>query len=248
MKNHRQYKRAGFFEAIDARRLLASLEREGIDFQMEVDTASGGFGQPVTVFLHVHDWDRGCEILGVEPHMDEPAPDIVAEEWVQQATSDPVSSCLTLDICGERRIAEPTPADILQALEDLDVRAPANYVILERDPMTYIQASGDPDIGFILEYQAGSLDQHYQSVRGDLTLQTIFETFSSYLRGKGDWREFAAYERIALLNDRARPEPDSPALRVHAAGKANFFPLGKVIFILLLWAGAMLIATWFFKQ
>lgn len=69
------------------------------------------------------------------------------------------------------------------------------YAILARDEMTYIQASGDPDRGFILEYQEGSIEEHFCSIDKDLSLQQIVSAFQRFARGDDSYRNDFAWAR-----------------------------------------------------
>ncbi|MCA9758835.1 MAG: hypothetical protein KDA27_23780 [Candidatus Eisenbacteria bacterium] len=67
--------------------------------------------------------------------------------------------------------------------------------------MFYVQTAGDPDDGFLLEYQEGSLDQHFQSVRQDLPLETVEKTFQMYLVNDSSWKSGAEWAPLDLSSD-----------------------------------------------
>jgi hypothetical protein len=97
-----------------------------------------------------------------------------------------------------------------------------DFAILSADPNTYIQygaqagaAGGQalPDT-YILEYQEGSLHQHYRAADA-LAPELVQEAFAKYLRGDLSWRsdfrwekmsrEDLSYERSALNSTFTRP-------------------------------------------
>ena len=69
------------------------------------------------------------------------------------------------------------------------------YAILARDEMSYIQASGHPDRGFILEYQEGSLEERFCSVDKDLSLQQIISAFQRFARDDDSYKSDFAWAR-----------------------------------------------------
>lgn len=69
-----------------------------------------------------------------------------------------------------------------------------SFVILSRNDMTYMQTSGDPKNGFILEYQEESVDQHYSCTDGDLSASQVVQAFQWYLSGDGRWKTDLKWE------------------------------------------------------
>ena len=72
--------------------------------------------------------------------------------------------------------------DVIEALDRLTSDGDS-FAILSQNDMTYIQTSGDLELGFILEYQNGSTAEHYGCYQ-DLQLDTVM----SYLNDDGRWR------------------------------------------------------------
>jgi hypothetical protein len=64
--------------------------------------------------------------------------------------------------------------------------------------MEYIQTSGSRAEGFVIEYQTGSLEQHFQSTRFDIPLSTVESIFQSYLEGDSSWESMAEWNRDDL--------------------------------------------------
>jgi hypothetical protein len=63
--------------------------------------------------------------------------------------------------------------------------------------MTYMQTLLTPD-GFSLDYQDGSLFEHYRTKRSDLSAEEIIEAFCDYSDGKSTWTDRFEFERIEL--------------------------------------------------
>ena len=53
----------------------------------------------------------------------------------------------TLDICGDETIQNPTASDIRQAVFALEAENGEAFLVLEQTDMTYIQTSGDLNLG-----------------------------------------------------------------------------------------------------
>lgn len=73
---------------------------------------------------------------------------------------------------------------------------PDSFVILETDEMNYIQALFTEN-GFIVQFQEGSIDKHYEFNTYLSRPQTI-SLFKSYLSGIDDWQGDIAYSKINL--------------------------------------------------
>jgi serine/threonine protein kinase HipA of HipAB toxin-antitoxin module len=65
------------------------------------------------------------------------------------------------------------------------------------DQQRYMQALETPT-GFVLDFQEGSIDQHYRTKREDLSSQEIIDAFRQYLAWGGKGRPAFDYERIEL--------------------------------------------------
>ena len=62
---------------------------------------------------------------------------------------------------------------------------------------TYTQVLWQPS-GFILDYQEGSMDHHYRSIRDDLSEADIVAAFCGYLERNPSWRAGIEFQRIEL--------------------------------------------------
>ena len=70
-----------------------------------------------------------------------------------------------------------------------------SFLILSVDEMTYMQASGDPGGGFVLEYQDGSLEQHYYCADPDISAGKVTDAFRSYFARDDKWRKKYHWQR-----------------------------------------------------
>ena len=100
----------------------------------------------------------------------------------------------TLDICGEKKIQNPTEADIRQAISILDADKNSAFLILGTWDMTYIQSSGDTKDGFDLEYQDGDLKHHYRANK--FKAEEIIKAMTSYSTGTDNWKKTAEWKQI----------------------------------------------------
>ncbi len=102
---------------------------------------------------------------------------------------------MTLDICGERTIKNPTPKDIRTALFELDSLGDS-FLILGPNDRTYIQCGGDPQSGFDLEYQDGSAKFHYRAIQEEIDAETILIKLLAYADGDESWKDDFDWEKI----------------------------------------------------
>jgi len=105
---------------------------------------------------------------------------------------------MRLDLGDGGSIENPSPFQISDFLSRLDGTGDS-FAILERDEMSYVQTSGDPSGGFLVEYQVDSIDQHFRSTRYDLPFSTVEAIFKSYAAGNEEWKTMADWERDELV-------------------------------------------------
>jgi hypothetical protein len=101
----------------------------------------------------------------------------------------------TLDICGRRKLKNPTEADIRQAVFALDAKEGDAFLILGPTEMTYVQTSGDHNVGFDLEYQETDPKHHYRAKRA-FTADEIVKVLISYSAASDDWKKATEWEFI----------------------------------------------------
>lgn len=69
-----------------------------------------------------------------------------------------------------------------------------SFLILSKDTASYIQTAKAGDGFFVLEYQEGSLENHYECVDKQLNLQKVSMAFSSYFNGTDEWKTALKWE------------------------------------------------------
>ena len=84
-------------------------------------------------------------------------------------------------------VAEPvTDALIAQSINSLTGDGDS-FAILAKASETYMQTSGGPSYGFILEYRNGSESEHYSCSNNELTADEVIWAFQSYFADDGQW-------------------------------------------------------------
>lgn len=94
----------------------------------------------------------------------------------------------------ESKDPSPTDESIEDALRKLD-GASNHFAILSIDEMTYMQASGSAETGFVIEYQDGALDEHFKSTDTAIPLERVSKAFQSYLRRDDKWKSEFEWEK-----------------------------------------------------
>jgi hypothetical protein len=97
----------------------------------------------------------------------------------------------------ESKNTDPTEVVIDVVLKQLD-GADNHFAILATDVMNYMQTSGSPETGFVLEYQAGFLEQHFRAPDSQIPLDNVVEAFKSYLKQDGHWKSAFDWQREEL--------------------------------------------------
>jgi len=82
-------------------------------------------------------------------------------------------------LISDRQIEE----SIRSLTDDVD-----SFAILARSDQVYIQTSGDPHNGFVLEYRDGSEEEHYSCTNFELTAEQVIRAFQSYLANDDKWK------------------------------------------------------------
>ena len=92
-----------------------------------------------------------------------------------------------------RTITNATEEDILSLVEGEE------FAILGVNPDTYIQCAEqrEPPYEYVLEYQDGALDRHYQAVDGPITLDRAVAAFLKYLRRDSSWQSDFQWEEMS---------------------------------------------------
>lgn len=96
-------------------------------------------------------------------------------------------------------IPNPSPAQVDVAVRSL-IGGPDAFVVLSatEDGNTYIQTAGGPNEGFILEYQNGALEEHYECTTANLGLEQVVAAFRAYLLGDASWRANHTWRKMHI--------------------------------------------------
>jgi hypothetical protein len=103
---------------------------------------------------------------------------------------------MVLELEDGTTIERPTDAQIHEALATLQGDMGNEFAILGQNEMTYMQAA-PMDEGYVLEFQEGDTNHHYQAV-DLLPLSAVIEAFQMYQRGDETWKLKTQWQRIDL--------------------------------------------------
>ena len=112
------------------------------------------------------------------------------------AEVDQDSPSMVLNICGARMISDPTDEEIRRELSTLSTDNDDYFAILGPSDLTYLQVLGDKNVGFILEYQEGSVEAHFRATDDRIPLEQVVRAFIAYRDGSSDWQEPFTFEKI----------------------------------------------------
>jgi hypothetical protein len=98
----------------------------------------------------------------------------------------------------DRTIHRVGESDILAWIEGENC-----YGILSpiEDQMTYIQCAKQDEQMYHLEYQDGSLDEHYRASDEQITRDRVLSAFRKFLRGDASWRTDFRWEKMDPESD-----------------------------------------------
>jgi TPR repeat protein len=145
-----------------------------------------------------------CYQCGTGVSEDEDESAVEAVRWFRLAAEQGFAEaqkflglCYTLNICGAKKIQNPTEADIRQAVFGLDMNKDYEFLILDLTDTAYMQAAMDREARFILEYQHTDTEHHYRAKR-DFAADEIVKALVSYSTGTDDWKKIAEWELIQV--------------------------------------------------
>lgn len=95
-------------------------------------------------------------------------------------------------------IDDPTPEDISITLAKLKAKGNC-FAIFERRDEHYFQTLKESARKYIVEYRAGSADQHYHAVTSDLNAVT--QAFQAFAEDRDTWRKQFTWEKLDLSAD-----------------------------------------------
>lgn len=105
---------------------------------------------------------------------------------------------MQLTIGNGQVLDQPSPDLVAGVLHALPGPKADSYVILERAECHFMQSSGWWKGGFTLEYQDGSVDEHFQCPDRRLPLASVIAAFQSYLANDDRWRTMCAWRRLKI--------------------------------------------------
>jgi hypothetical protein len=88
---------------------------------------------------------------------------------------------------------EPSLPHIREAIEAFK-GGPNSFAILARSEFTYMQCQSGNNIGYSLEYQEGSLEEHYKC-KNDLTEEDVIEILQAYRNEDESWKTKFHWEK-----------------------------------------------------
>jgi len=94
---------------------------------------------------------------------------------------------MELNVNGDTVAETVTESLIEESIRSLTGRGDS-FAILQSAPQYYIQTAGGPDAGFILEYRAGSEEEHYSSSNSKLTTEQVVSAFQNYHSNDKRWK------------------------------------------------------------
>jgi hypothetical protein len=93
-------------------------------------------------------------------------------------------------------VEDPTPDQVTDGLRRLSL-TDSSFAILDSGPLSYIQVAAEGEDDYLLEYQEGSVDQHYQA-SAPVTLDQVTAAFLSYLGQDDGWRTSAEWRHLPV--------------------------------------------------
>lgn len=122
----------------------------------------------------------------------------VRETPSARATDQPNTE---LELESGAKLLNPSPEEVAAAIHTLDDDT-NHFAILARSEMTYIQTARHSGGKFVVEYQEGSLDQHFMAVRDDLQVEEVVDLFTQYQLTNPQWAESVEWKKEDLGSNR----------------------------------------------
>lgn len=91
-----------------------------------------------------------------------------------------------------------------------------SFAILAKSELSYIQTSGSPSVGFVLEYQDGSIEEHYSCTSHDLDVKQVLDAFQRFFAGDARWRTDLEWVKQDLGSAPSGSPVSKPALFIAA--------------------------------
>lgn len=198
------FKFLGSYRASKARHILTQLENSGISFKLDLKPVSSGDGvfteipETVRIYVSENDWRNACSLLGLET-LDEV--EAGSDELIGIAVTEPsketIESGMVLNVGERYKCNDPSTFEIWQGIEEME-RQSADFLLLGPDRYNYIQCAGNSIEGFLLEYQAGSSDDHWQAIQHRISPREVYAIFVSYLKREDEWKTSVSWEPMQV--------------------------------------------------
>ena len=98
-------------------------------------------------------------------------------------------------------IANPTSEDLEKGIKSVDGKK-SGFAILETGDL-YIQAARNETNEFLMEYQNGSLDEHFSTAE-PVTESEVINTFQAFACGDTSWFEQFSWEKMNLEKEKGK--------------------------------------------
>ena len=104
---------------------------------------------------------------------------------------------MRMTVNGRPAAIKPSDTQIRDAICTLNVKKDKEgFLILGLDDLTYLQVSGDQQIGFDMEYREGDVSRHFRAERGDFTLEEVCQALTRYRDGSVEWPRYGKWKKI----------------------------------------------------
>lgn len=113
---------------------------------------------------------------------------------------------MKLEIDGDALQETISPETIERAIRSLADRDDG-FVILSTHEMTYIQVAGNPQTGFVLEYQENAPEQHYSCENPNLTEDEVIGVFQHFLAQDDEWKQCVPWTSAWKQRSSKPPQP-----------------------------------------
>jgi hypothetical protein len=100
---------------------------------------------------------------------------------------------MELDTAGSIAYRQVTEGNLREAFRNDAQRG--EYIILSQQPEVYMQAAGEDDGPYQLEYRDGDANEHYQA-EGELGKDDVERAFLWYLAGDARWRTEFRWKKL----------------------------------------------------
>ena len=103
---------------------------------------------------------------------------------------------MKLESDGQRAVLDPESSQIQSAVSSLS-HPNRTFLILSRSQTSFIQVAITAPDRFLLEYQEGGVQEHFQSTRTDFSGDEVIRALEAYRRGDESWRHEIEWRRLA---------------------------------------------------